>query len=333
LLTWLFSKLLMKTFIDLFCGGGIGARGLVNAGMNPVFAVDLWDVACKTYKDNYPSAEVINGRLEEITPPNHLKAGGVDLLIASPECTNHSVAKGGKPRDEKSKETAMLTVQWIDATRPKWFIIENVKEMQSWSRYDELLDKLTNLGYCLSTEILDASLYGAPQARVRMFLIGGLGIQPPKITPPKQKNTQTIRGILDPIGMWRTNPLFIDSRAASTAQKARNAMKALGANSEFLIVYYGSETGGGWQSLDEPLRTITTNDRFALVRKESNRYTIRMLQPSELARAMGLGNKHKFTIGNRGDNVKLCGNGVCAPVMEAIANQLKLVTSQNTNAV
>jgi DNA (cytosine-5)-methyltransferase 1 len=53
-----------------------------------------------------------------------------------------------------------------------------------------------------------------------------------------------------------------------------------------------------------------------------------MLQPDELLRAMGAGSKHRLPHGSRRDKVKLCGNGVCSPVMKAIFE--KLIEISNT---
>ncbi len=55
-----------------------------------------------------------------------------------------------------------------------------------------------------------------------------------------------------------------------------------------LDLYYGSDAAGGWQTLDRPLRTLTTLDRFGLIRWDGSTPTLRMLQVPELARAMGL---------------------------------------------
>lgn len=323
----------MKTFVDLYCGGGLGARGAVNAGMAPLVAVDLWDIACKTYKANFPSATVLNRRIEEIDPLDHAKPGTVDLLIASPECTNHSVAKGAAPRNEKSRETALHTVQWIASLQPRWFVIENVKEMKSWTRYRELLDTLGALGYQMREEVINAADFGAPQARIRLFLVGGLHRAPPPISPNGPIVRKTARDILDPEGTWCERLLFVDGRAENTAARARHAIKTLGSGAEFLVVYYGSGGERSWQTLDQPLRTITTIDRFALVRKKDNRYVIRMLQPSELARAMSLPDTHVFPVGSRREKVKLCGNGICATVIEAIVDRLKTAERQPSPAV
>lgn len=318
----------MKTFVDLFCGGGLGARGAVSAGLQPLVAVDLWDIACKTYEANFPSAEVLNQRIEDIDPLAHASLGSVDVLLASPECTNHSVAKGAGPRDEKSRETAMYTVEWIAALQPRWFVIENVKEMKSWSRYAELLVMLKSLGYEMREEVINAADFGVPQARVRLFLIGGLNMPPPPISPPSDTARKTVREILDPVGTWKETLLFCEGRAESTTARARHAIKTLGDDAEFLLVYYGSGGEKSWQSIEQPLRTVTTIDRFALVRKDGDTHLMRMLQPTELARAMSLPDYHRFPVGTRREKVKLCGNGVCAAVVEHIVRCLQEATNK-----
>ena len=291
--------------------------------MTPLVAVDLWDIACKTYKANFPGATVLNERIERIDPLQYCEPGALDLLLASPECTNHSVAKGSAPRDERSKETALHTVDWIAALRPAWFVIENVKEMKTWGRYAELLDLLRALGYKMREEVINAADYGAPQARVRLFLIGGLNIEPPAIRPAGGTPRKTVRQILDPDGTWPMSLVFTDTKALATRERAQDAIDELGKDAEFLIVYYGSGGKKSWQTLDEPLRTVTTVDRFALVKKQSDRWKMRMLQPSELARAMSLPPAHVLPEGTRRERVKLCGNGVCAVVIERIVQQLR----------
>lgn len=315
----------MKSFVDLFCGGGLGARGAVLAGLQPVVAVDLWSFACKTYELNFPGAIVINDRIESIDPLQYCTKGNLDLLIASPECTNHSVAKGSAPRDERSKETALYTIDWISALLPKWVVIENVKEMKQWHRYQDLVDSLRKLGYLVDDFVLNSSDFGSAQSRNRLFLVAGLGVAPPPIIPPKDASALSVRDILDPDGTWPMKPLFVPSRAEATVARARDAIATLGPSAEFLIVYYGSGGEKSWQTLDTPLRTVTTVDRFALVKKKSNRWHMRMLQPSELARAMSLPSDHQFAPGTRRDKVKICGNGVCSIVMKSVIEQIKLI--------
>ena len=127
--------------------------------------------------------------------------------------------------------------------------------------------------------------------------------------------------IIDWNGGWKTSPLYTPQRAANTLERAERAIEELGHGKDFIIVYYGSDYAGGWQSLDAPLRTITTLDRFALAIFRNGEYRMRMLQPVELLKAMGA-EGHSLNFGNRRDKVKLCGNGVCSTSMEIIFREI-----------
>jgi DNA (cytosine-5)-methyltransferase 1 len=105
-------------------------------------------------------------------------------------------------------------------------------------------------------------------------------------------------------------------------ERAERAIAALGKGVPFLIVYYGSDGAGGWQSLDRPLRTLTTLDRFGLVTWEGREPMLRMLQVEELREAMGFPAEHVFKHGSRRDRIKLIGNGVAPPVMKAAIEAL-----------
>ena len=120
-------------------------------------------------------------------------------------------------------------------------------------------------------------------------------------------------------------------RATATIERADRAVKALGSGVNYLIAYYGSDYAGGWQSLDVPLRTVTTIDRFGLVTWRGRDEYLRMLQPSELQMAMGAEN-HLLNFGTRRDKVKLCGNGVCSPVMKSIFEKIEQLPSELAKA-
>ena len=88
-------------------------------------------------------------------------------------------------------------------------------------------------------------------------------------------------------------------------------------------VYYGSDGAGGWQPLDRPLRTITTLDRFGLVTWNGKTAMLRMLQVPELSRAMGFGGDFVLdAVRQRRDRIRILGNGVAPPEMQAIVETL-----------
>lgn len=291
------------------------------AGCTPILGVDAWDTAGITYAENFPTAKVIIDRIENVDPINAVGSRTVDLLLASPECTNHSPARGALPSSETSRQTALETVRWSRTLKPRWIIMENVVHIRSWDGYRQITNHLQQAGYKTKEIILNAVDFGVPQSRERLFLIADNVKTPPDIRPTVLERT-TARSVLDPPETWQMRPLDTPTRAANTLIRAKQAFQALGHDSPFLLVYYGSNGGGGWQSLDVPLRTVTTLDRFALVEPANGGHQMRMLQPSELARAMGLPPEHIFNQGSRRDRIKLCGNGICAPVIQALIQQV-----------
>jgi len=309
--------------IDLFCGAGGSSWGAREAGIDVIAAFDLWTLAGEVYKKNFPEAEFIPGRLEEHDVSKMAKRfDSIDMLLASPECTNHSPAKGNKPRCEQSKDSAFQVIRFIEVFNPRWVVIENVTNMRKWSRYIEFKSALDEHGYKICEQVLNSMHFGVPQSRNRLFLTAEKNRKPPEISLPKIK-VKTIAKALDLNGRFNWTPLRQLGRAEATLRRAENGLHALGENKPFLIVYYGSDGGGGWQPLDRPLRTITTLDRFALVKPDPMYgHVMRMLQVPELQAAMGMPPKMKFECGTRRDCVKMIGNAVCPPVMREVIKQL-----------
>lgn len=309
--------------LDMFCGAGGSSAGARAAGVEMVGAVDMDPVATETYLSNFPKAAVYTDKLENLSPAAlRRRVGEIDLLLASPECTNHTCAKGSAPRDEASRATAMQAVRFAQALKPRWIVLENVVHMRPWSRYGELKRDLEGLGYKLKEQVLDASEFGVAQARRRLFLVADRKQEPKIIDAHQQGRRKSVKSILDKPGTWDTSPLFTKKRAKDTIERAKRAMEALGEDASYLIVYYGSDGSGGWQRLDKPLRTITTVDRFALVRPSEDGPQMRMLQVSELRRAMGFDDEYMFPVGTRRDRIRLLGNGVCPPVMREVVKAL-----------
>jgi DNA (cytosine-5)-methyltransferase 1 len=311
----------MPTFVDLFCGAGFGARGAVRGGGIPLFGLDAWELATKTYKANFPNTAVVTDRVESVSAKAIGRIYRPDVLLTSPECTSHSIARGARPGLETSRETAIGIVPWVEAMKPRWVIVENVNRMKRWDRHDELVRTIEELGYTVSDLLLNSADFGAAQARKRMFLLcdrHGSVVSRERLLSFANRKKKTARNVINWKAGYPTTELYRKGRAQATIERAERAIKVLGRGEPFIIVYYGSDYAGGWQSLDAPLRTVTTIDRFGLVTWSGNTPNLRMLQPAELLKAMGGGIEHGLPFGSRREKVKLCGNGVCAEVMTAI---------------
>ncbi len=312
----------MVRAIDLFAGGGGSSWGAHQAGVEVVAAFDLWELAGQSHKANFPNARFYHGRLEETNVNKVAKEiGKIDMILASPECTNHSPAKGNKPRCEESKNTAFQVTRFAKKFKPRWIVVENVVSMRKWSRYEEFKAELESLGYYLHEQVLNSADFGVPQSRRRLFLLCDREGTPAPISTVDAKK-RTASCVVDLNGAYRWTPLRTPHRADATLERAERGIKVLGRDKPFLLVYYGSDKSGGWQKLSRPLRTITTVDRFAIVKPTRDGHMMRMLQVPELQKAMGMDGM-KFEHGSRRERIKMIGNAVCPPVMKVVVEHLK----------
>lgn len=309
--------------VDLFCGAGGSSLGATRAGFRVVASVDASEMAASTYRDNFKGTRVFIARCEDVSARRlQDRFGSIDLLLASPECTSHTCAKGGRQRSEKSRKTALQVLRFARVLKPRWIVIENVINMRQWRRYKTLLGQFQRLGYKSHEHTLDASDFGVPQSRKRLFVIFDRLGTPPATISMRRGKRPTARSVINVNGTYAYSPLLHPRRAAATLLRARTAMKTVGRRKPFLLVYYGSDWAG-WQPLGVPLRTITTLDRFAHVRPGRSGHEMRMLQVPELKTAMGFPQDFRLKRGTRRDKIRLLGNAVCPPVMAAVLRALK----------
>jgi len=123
--------------VDLFCGAGRTSTGLYNAchsiGKNvDLLAINHWQTAIDTHSANHPGARHICATLDSIRPESVIKSGRLNIMVASPECTHHSVARGGRPVNDQLRASAWLILRWIESLRVDNILIENVQEFRNW---------------------------------------------------------------------------------------------------------------------------------------------------------------------------------------------------------
>jgi DNA (cytosine-5)-methyltransferase 1 len=89
--------------VDMFCGGGGETTGIMLAAKEQhmkihLMAINHWERAIETHAANHPGVEHLCQSVENIDPTKAVPGRRLDLLWASPECTHHSIARGGRPR-------------------------------------------------------------------------------------------------------------------------------------------------------------------------------------------------------------------------------------------
>lgn len=160
--------------ISLFSGAGGLDVGFEKAGIKVVWANDFDKNATNTYALNHSSTVRtgdIRNYLDEIS-----SLGDIDVVFGGPPCQGFSIAGKMDPNDERSK----LIFTFFDAVEranPKIFVLENVKAlavMEKWSGVrEQMIKRARALGFNhVELIVLNASEYGIPQKRERMFLVG-----------------------------------------------------------------------------------------------------------------------------------------------------------------
>jgi DNA (cytosine-5)-methyltransferase 1 len=142
--------------------------------------IDKW--AISTYERHF------NHRaLGDVTAIEPATLPEFDLLVAGFPCQPFSSA-GGRLGFDDARGTLFFDIARIlQYTRPRHFILENVKGLLSHGSgetFASIIGILTGLGYCCEWQILDSQDYGVPQSRERVIIVGHLGGVPERTVFP-----------------------------------------------------------------------------------------------------------------------------------------------------
>jgi DNA (cytosine-5)-methyltransferase 1 len=135
-------EMLDEITIDSFAGGGGTSEGHVAAlGFDPTIAINHDRFALAMHRINHPDTEHLVEDVVTIDAVSMCGGRPVGMLWMSPDCKDHSKAKGGKPRDKNIRGLAWACFGWVKALpkwqRPRIVFLENVEEFQDWSPLDE----------------------------------------------------------------------------------------------------------------------------------------------------------------------------------------------------
>lgn len=173
------EKMKMHKFIDLFCGCGGFTQGFTQAGYHSLLGVDMWNDATTTYKHNFPTSEIINDDIANISTEELLRAANVfasevDGIIGGPPCQGFSIS-GKRLIDDPRNVLYKSFVEFVGEIQPKFFVMENVPGLVSMAKgivKDAVIDDFASRGYNVSWKILASDDYGVPQHRRRVFFVG-----------------------------------------------------------------------------------------------------------------------------------------------------------------
>ena len=286
--------------VDLFCGAGGASTGLELAlsrlkMCHKGLAINHWAVAVDTMKRNHPDIDTKRMSIEEAVPADLVPSGEVDLLWASPSCTHHSRAKGGKPRSNQLRAQPELVLTWLDQLFVRRIIIENVPEFVDWgplTKDGRPIEKLKGScfrawvaaiearHYAVEWRIVNCADYGDATSRRRFFLkavrIGCGKIKWPEPTHAEHPNPDLFRNLKPWRGVRECLDLADTGRSIFGRKKplAKNTLRriAVGLHKFCGLDFQMDMLGAGENDetrvlpTSAPLRTQHTANRTAIVR-------------------------------------------------------------------
>ena len=247
-----------------------------------LIAVNHWDIAIATHTLNHPDVTHFNSDLEKIDPRQVVPGGKLHLLLASPECTHFSKARGGKPMSKQSRASVKYILRWVSVLDVSNVIIENVPEFMDWGPlhrkgdkidtpiknrkgeyFHRFIRKMQDHGYTVKWRVLNAADYGDPTTRKRLFVIARKGGDPVFPEPSHAKQTQDV--LFGSRPTWRPARDIIDwtIKGESIFQRKRalapNTMRRIMAGlmkfggKAFVI---GQQSSAAPRGVDQPVPTI-----------------------------------------------------------------------------
>lgn len=214
---------------DLFCGAGGSSTGAQRAirelgGAMDLVAVNHWDIAISSHTRNHPTARHWCVNLDAARPESIVPEGSLDLLMASPECTFFSRARGGKPMNDQSRMSAWHVQRWASTLDVRCILVENVPEFRDWGPvlesgqpdktkrgmyFQSWVQSLWAMGYEVDWKLLNAADYGDATTRTRFFLQARKDGVPIRWPAPSHARAGS-GALFGPVRRWRAAREIID---------------------------------------------------------------------------------------------------------------------------
>ena len=329
-----------------FCAGVGGFQlGINSSSMDAslVYANEL-DTNCeKTYTKNF--GKCFDSK--DIFDVNESALPDFDMICAGFPCQPFSVAGKELGFDDPRGTIFFKLLQIIREKKPKIVFLENVTNLVHHDRgqtYKTIIKSLESAGYYMSPVILDSSLFGVPQSRSRIYIIGLLESVYGKreIHYKKQLTSRTaLRPFLIPgdysIPISKKWNSYIDLYTGAKSEseldfdvpRTRKCLEkvAHGCDVSDCILQVRS-SGVRALSLDEPFPTFTVLNsgggaHIPILTKERRHISI-----AEIKRIMGFPDWYDFSVVSRTDAAKQLANAVCPPVITSICNDIWTAITQ-----
>jgi DNA (cytosine-5)-methyltransferase 1 len=348
----------MYKLLDLFSGCGGMSFGFSDprfgGGFESVFAVDHDKAATAGYALNF-GPHAVCGDIEEWANGTHA-VPKADIVIGGPPCQGFSLLNKGRVGDARRA----LWQPYMDIVKKcgaSVFVIENVQGLLNSPEHNAVVFRANELGFHTAGALLNAADYGAPQTRIRTFIIGWkkeFGLSAP--FPPEKTHSQGNGNGNKRLPPWRTVRHAIGDLPVPHGTEVRNVPPPLNLHfgrtptAKSLQRYQAVPLGGNRFDLQKNALELTPDcwirktsggtDLFGRLwwnkpsvtirteffKPEKGRYLHpdqhRPITHREAARLMGFPDDFQFS-GTKVEIAKQIGNAVPPPLAGAVARHVR----------
>lgn len=299
------------TFIDLFAGVGGMRMAFESAGGTCVFSSEWDSAAQKTYAANF--GEVPHGDITKISADS---IPNFDVLLAGFPCQPFSSIGKRAGFLHRTQGTLFYDVlRIIEAKKPRAFLLENVQGLVTHDQgrtFSTIVQSLEAAGYVIHHRILDASDFGVPQFRKRIYIVGfpknRKDVSPSLFDWPKpQKNK---------VGIGKFIESGVEDYSISTHLQNSYIYKIDDGRPQVI-------TGNSNVQVKTLVASYHKIQRLSGTFVSDGPTGLRLLTPNECKAIMGFPRSFKFPV-SRTQVYRQMGNSVAVPVVRAIAKRISL---------
>ncbi len=304
--------------VSLFCGIGGIDLAFEQAGHTVVWANDKDKYACRTYRHNFPSVNLIEGDIRDIDKSS---IPDCDIVTAGFPCQSFSVCGKQKGFADERGNLFFEVGKVIDAKNPRIVFLENVANLTEHDHgktFNVIHNELAGRGYYIRYIIADACNYGVPQHRTRTYIIAFKDkVKCDKFQFPDEEPLQ--RHICDVIDLnGRAEDKYYYH--PDTLKFERLEQTITDTEQLYRFADFGIQSSKGGIAFTLKANMGTYPNRVPIVK---DGYGIRSITPAECLALQGFPPSYIFPddVPQR-EQYKQSGNTVCVPVVKKIVEKL-----------
>lgn len=301
---------------SLFAGIGGIDKAFENAGFKIKWANEIDKYACRTYRLNFVCTTLVEGDIRLIDASD---IPDCNVLIAGFPCQAFSSVGLKQGFDDERGNVFFEIIRVLKKMKPECIFFENVSNLvkhDSGKTFEVIKSLLEEVGYNITYKIMNASDYGIPQQRNRIYIVGFLDKK--KAESFKFPNKMTLKNdAFSYLNKNKVDDKYYMNHLKDFTQidKVVNDRKRI-----YRFTDWGISTGREGIC---PTLLAAMGSQFPRIPFIRDDYGVRKLTQRECANLQGFSKDFKFDYRTPKQVYKQIGNSVCVPIVQMIAKRIK----------